>query len=207
MPPAVVRACEETAMITTYNATLSRSTRVLWLLEELGAPYDLVPVEIARPDGGGGPDPANPHPLKEVPCIRDDGELIVESLAIWLHLSDDFPEAGMAPAVGHAKRAEYMGWMGLATGVFEPLVAVAMSGAALVERQIEARAFLDARFAEALARGPYLLCERFSTVDLVYGSLLLFFPAALTQTEAIAAWLGRVAERPALARVRSAEGR
>ena len=68
-------------MITMYNATLSRSTRVLWLLEELGAPYEMVSVEIARPDGSGGPDPANPHPLKQVPCIRDGGAMIVESLA------------------------------------------------------------------------------------------------------------------------------
>jgi glutathione S-transferase len=159
---------EETAMITTWNAKLSRSTRVLWLLEELGVPFELVPVEIARPDGSGGPDPANPHPLGQVPCIRDRGELIVESLAIWLHLSDVFPEAGMAPPAGHAKRAEYMGWMGLATAVFEPLVTAAMSGAPASERQAEARAFLDARFAEALARGPFLLWDRFSTVDLVY---------------------------------------
>ena len=194
-------------MITMYNATLSRSTRVLWLLEELGAPYEMVSVEIARPDGSGGPDPANPHPLKQVPCIRDGGAMIVESLAIWLHLSDAFPEAGMAPPVGDAKRPEYMGWMGLATAVFEPLVMAAMSGAALSGCQSEARSFLDARFADALARGPHLLWERFSTVDLVYSSLLRFFPAALTQTGAIAAWLDGIAARPALARVREKEGR
>jgi len=194
-------------MITLYHARMSRSTRVLWLLEELGAPYRIVPVEIARPDGSGGPDPANPHPLGQVPCIRDGEALIVESLAIWLHLSDAFPEAGLAPPPGDAKRADYVGWLGLSTAVFEPLVTAAMGGAPRSERQAVARSFLDARFAEALGRAPWLLGDEFTTADLVYASLLRFFPAALTQTEAIADWLSRMAERLALARVRAIEGR
>ena len=194
-------------MITTWNAKMSRSTRVLWLLEELGAPYDLVPVEIARPDGSGSPDPANPHPFGQVPCIRDGDELIVESLAIWLHLSDLHSEAGLAPPVGDARRAEYMGWMGLATAVFEPLAFATRSGEALSERQLEARGFFDARFAEALGRGPWLMGESFTTVDLVYGSLIFHMPGVVTRTEAIAAWLARLAARPALARLREKEGR
>ena len=193
-------------MITLYHAKMSRSTRVLWLLEELNAPYEILPVEIARPDGSGGPDPANPHPLKQVPCIRDGDALIVESLAIWLHLSDAFPEAGLAPPPGHAKRADYVGWLGLSTAVFEPLVTAAMSGAALGERQAAARDHLDRRFAEAFAAGPWLVGERFTTADLAYASLLRFFPAAVTQTEAIAAWMERISSRPALARVREIEG-
>lgn len=194
-------------MITTYNAVLSRSTRVLWLLEEIGAPYALVPVEIARPDGRGGPDPANPHPLGQVPCIRDGDETIVESLAIWLHLSDLHPEAGLAPPPGDPRRAEYIGWLGLATAVFEPLVAAATSGAPLAERETAARAYLDARFAAALDCGPWLMGERFTAVDLVYGSLMLVFRDVLTPTPAVGAWLERLAARPALARVREKEGR
>jgi glutathione S-transferase len=189
-------------MITTFNATMSRSTRILWLLEELSVPFQLVPVGIARPDGSGGPDPTNPHPLGQVPCIADDGEIVVESLAIWLHLSDQHPETGMAPPPGHAKRAEYMGWMGLATAVFEPLVVAVMNDKPLTDRQVAARDYLDGRIAAALERGPWLLWDRFSTVDLVYASLLRFFPSALTRTAAIDAWLERIAARPALVRAR-----
>jgi len=194
-------------MITTYNAAMSRSTRVLWLLEEIGAPYALVPVEIARPDGSGGPDPANPHPLGQVPCIRDGDEIIVESLAIWLHLADLHPEARLAPPPGDPRRSEYMGWLGAATALFEPLVGEAASGAPLEPRQAAAREWLESRFAAGLARDPWLLGEAFTTVDLVYGSLMLVFPAVLTPTPAIAAWLERLAARPALARVREKEGR
>ena len=194
-------------MITTWNAKMSRSTRVLWLLEELGDPYKMVPVEIARPDGSGGPDPANPHPLKQVPCIRDGDELIVESLAIWLHLADLHPEAGLAPPVGGPRRAEYMGWLGLATAVLEPLLAAVATGRPLDEREAAARGFLEARFAEAFARGPWLMGERFTTVDIIYGSLMLVFRDVLTRTAGMEAWLERLSARPALLRVREKEGR
>jgi glutathione S-transferase len=190
-------------MLTVYNATMSRSTRVLWLLEELGADYKLVPITIARPDGSDGPDPKNPHPLKQVPCIEHDGEVIVESLAIWLHLTDLYPQAGLAPPPGHPKRAEYMGWLGLSTAVFEQIVVATMNGTPLTERQQAARAQIDARFAAALVRGPYLLWDKFSTVDLVYVSLLRFYPAALTATPEIAAWQARCVDRPAIARFRA----
>jgi glutathione S-transferase len=191
-------------MLTTYNNALSRSTRVLWLLEELGADYNIVPVTIVRADRPeDGPDARNPHPLKQVPCIEHDGEIIVESLAIWLHLTDLHPQASLAPPLGHPKRAEYMGWMGLNTCVFEPLAVAAMNGTPLTDRQIEARQWLDARFASALARAPYLLWDRFSTVDLVYASLLRFYPSALTAMPEIEAWLTRCTGRPAAARVRA----
>lgn len=195
-------------MLTTYNATMTRSTRVLWLLEELGADYSIAPVTIARADRPeDGPDARNPHPLKQVPCVVHDGEVIVESLAIWLHLSDLFPQANMAPPVGHSKRAAYMGWMGLNTSVFEPLAVAAMSGTPLTQQQSEARAWMDSRFADALARGPYLLCDTFSTVDLVYASLLRFYPDALSRTPEIDAWVARCSGRPAAARARDKDAR
>ena len=57
-------------MITLYHAPQSRSSRIIWLLEELGAPYEIRPVSIFRPmSGQGAPDPANPHPDKRVPAI------------------------------------------------------------------------------------------------------------------------------------------
>lgn len=190
-------------MLTTYNATMSRSTRVLWLLEELGADYAIAPVTIARADTpDDGPDPRNPHPLKQVPCIVHDGEVIVESLAIWLHLSDLYPQANMAPPIGHPKRAGYMGWMGLNTCVFEPLAVAAMNGTPLSERQRHSRAWMDKRFEDALAHAPYLLWDTFSTVDIVYASLLRFFPSALSQTPEIEAWIARCVGRPAGARAR-----
>jgi len=186
-------------MLKTYNATMTRSTRVLWLLEELGAEYTLIPVTIARPDGTGGPDLHNPHPLKQVPVIEHDGVLIVESVVVWIHLADSYPQAGLAPPLGHPQRAEYMGWLGLANAVLEPLLATSVTGAAFTDRQLAARAQLADRMREALARGPWLLGERFTTADLAF-SILAFYPDALPDPESRADWVARLRDRPAARR-------
>lgn len=49
-------------MLTLYHAPNSRSSRIVWLLEELGADYELKYVDIQRRDGEGMADPLNPHP-------------------------------------------------------------------------------------------------------------------------------------------------
>ena len=69
-------------MPTLFHAPRSRSSRIIWLLEELGADYELRITDIPRQDGTGAADPANPHPDKKVPALVDDGVLITESIAI-----------------------------------------------------------------------------------------------------------------------------
>lgn len=60
-------------MLTLIHAPLSRSSRIIWLLEELGAEYEIRYVDIRRWDGSGGPDENNPHPHKQVPALLHDG--------------------------------------------------------------------------------------------------------------------------------------
>ena len=74
-------------MITLYCRPKTRATRFIFLLEELGAHYELKVVTI-RGREGGAIDPANPHPHGKVPAIADDGELVFESPAIALYLTD-----------------------------------------------------------------------------------------------------------------------
>ncbi|MFD2780655.1 glutathione S-transferase N-terminal domain-containing protein [Novosphingobium pokkalii] len=78
---------------------------MIWLLEELGATYEIRPVSIFRPmTGEGQGDPANPHPDKRVPALVHDGRLLAESVAIVLYLLDAFPQAGLAPAPADRRR-------------------------------------------------------------------------------------------------------
>ena len=85
-------------MLTLYHAPQSRSSRIIWLLEEIGAPYEIRPVTIFRPmTGEGVGDPANPHPDKRVPALVDGDQLVAESVAIVLHLAEAYPQAGLAP--------------------------------------------------------------------------------------------------------------
>jgi len=191
-------------MLILHHAPKSRSSRILWLLEELGADYQVNYLDILRNDGTGGPDPTNPHPLKQVPAITVDGVVIVESVMIILYLTDRY--GGLAPAVGDPKRADYLGWLGLYNGVLEPVISAKFRGE-ITAVQADAYAALDRRWREALDRAPYLLGDTFSAVDILFGSLLQFFRAAMPQYPIYDAYLARIGDRPALARAMTKDAR
>lgn len=195
-------------MLTLHHAPMSRSTRCLWLLEELGADYGVNYVDIRRMDGSGGPDPANPHPMKQVPALEVDGVVIVETIAIFPYLTDLYPQAGMAPKVGDPDRATYLSWLGLYGGVLEPAVTAKFRNPEGFSGQMaEAYQALDARWKAALEAGPYLLGERFSAVDILFGSLLQFFRTAMPDHAVYDEWIARISQRPALAASRAKDAR
>src|SRR5829696_6269856 len=98
-------------MITLFHHPKSRSTRFIFLLEELEAPYQLKLVSLQRSDGTGAVDPANPHPHGKVPTISDDGVIVFESPAIALYLTDRFPKNRLGPIVGEPDRGAYLSWL------------------------------------------------------------------------------------------------
>src|SRR5580704_17806751 len=98
-------------MITLFHSPMTRSGSIVWLLEELGVPYETKIVGFRRVDGTGARDPSNPHPHGKVPALTDDDELIFESSAIALFLTDKYPEKKMGPQVGQPKRGEYLSWL------------------------------------------------------------------------------------------------
>ncbi len=111
-------------MLTLFHAPQSRSSRISWLLEELDADYEIRYVDIPRMDGSGQPDASNPHPDKKVAALAHDSTLVTESAAICLYLTDLHPQAGLGPAVGHAKRGAYLSWLAYYAGVIEPVVSI-----------------------------------------------------------------------------------
>src|ERR1700681_4707684 len=107
-------------MITLFHRPKTRSSRVIFLLEELEAPYQIQLVTTRNRDGTGAVDPANPHPHGKVPAISDDGIVVFESPAIALYLTDRFPEKQLGPLVADAARGAYLSWLSYYTGVLEP---------------------------------------------------------------------------------------
>jgi glutathione S-transferase len=88
-------------MLALYHAPQSRSSRFVWLLEEIGAPCELRIVSIPRGDtGAASAEYRRIHPYGKVPALVHDGALILESAAIALYLADAFPEAGLGPRLG-----------------------------------------------------------------------------------------------------------
>jgi glutathione S-transferase len=93
-------------MITLFHCPKTRSSRFIFLLEELEAPYQIKLVTTRTRDGTGVADPANPHPHGKVPAISDDGAIVFESPAIALYLTDKFPNNRLGLLVGERYRAE-----------------------------------------------------------------------------------------------------
>ena len=76
-------------------------------------------------------DPHNPHPDKKVPALVHDGTLVTESVAIIQYLTDQFPQAGLGPAIGDPRRGAYLTWLAYYAGVMEPVIAIEIGGLAL----------------------------------------------------------------------------
>jgi len=189
-------------VITLYHAPQSRSSRMIWLLEELQAPYEIRPVSIFRPmTGEGVGDPANPHPDKRVPAIVHDGILVAESVAIALYLSDAFPEAKLGPAVGDRDRGAYLTWLIWYAAELEPAMFAGMTGE-LAASPLKRRAHEAAvrRLEETLAASPFVLGEHFSAADLLIGSALAFARQAFPPSATIDAYVERCGARPAAVR-------
>jgi glutathione S-transferase len=188
-------------MLTLYHAPRSRSSRILWLLEELGETYQVEYVTIRRQDGSGARDPRNPHPERKVPALRHDGRLVTESAAICLYLSDAFREAQLGPGPGDALRAEYLTWLFYYGGVIEPVVIARATGRTESDpSEKEGYDAMESRLRGALERRPYLLGDAFSTADILLASVFQWGPQWMPQGEPFGAYLGRIAARPALQR-------
>jgi glutathione S-transferase len=198
-------------MITLYHRPRTRSSRFLWLLEELGAPYEIKLVNTRTRDGTGAVDPANPHPHGKVPAIKDgdDGTIVFESPAIVLYLTDKFPTAGIGPTVGDGQRGAYLSWLSYYTGVLEPAfmskfmnveVPVGTAGWVKVE---EAMAFVI----NALSAHPYLLGDGFCGADILYSTTFAMFGASpmLPKSPVIEEYVKRCLARPAHARAQARE--
>jgi glutathione S-transferase len=190
-------------MLTLHHAPQSRSTRMLWLLEEVGAPYSVVYTDIPRMDGTGGSDPANPHPDKKVPALVDDGVLVTESVAICLYLTDKFPEAGIGPRVGDPLRGAYVTWLAYYAGVIEPVVTLEFAGLSdnpMLQRTYAGRAKMDQRILDAIKAGPFMLGERFSAIDILIASMGQWARKMLPAGDLVDTYIKRASDRPALQR-------
>ena len=196
-------------MITLFHRPKTRSSRFIFLLEELDAPY-AIKIVTTRTRDGGEVDPANPHPHGKVPAISDDGAIVFESPAIALYLTDKFPGKRLGPQVGAAGRAAYLSWLAYYTGVLEPAfmskfmnVAVPRGTAGWVPVE-EAMPVII----KALTPGPYMLGERFSAADVLYGTTFAMFAQSpmLPKSPVIDDYVQRIVTRPAFLRAQQLDG-
>jgi glutathione S-transferase len=192
-----------------YYAPQSRARATLALFEELGVTPEMTLLNLKA---GSQRDAAYLaiNPMGKVPAITYDGVLVSEQAAIFIFLADLYPSAGLAPALDDPLRGAYLRWMVYYGSCFEP---------ALVDRALQRTpapastspygdhdTMLNTLLAQ-LRAGPYLLGDRLSAADLLWGPALQWTTRfkLVPESPEVMAYIERIAQRPAQQRAAARE--
>jgi glutathione S-transferase len=193
-------------MITVHHLDDSRSQRILWLLEELGEPYE---IELHRRDPVTRAAPAilkTIHPLGKSPVIEDNGRVISESGAIIEHILRRYGHGRLQPTVDDSQYDDYLHWMHYAEGSAMPALVIRLNIGRIGEAAAAALPRWDTEVAlqltyinGALEGRRYLLDDFFSAADiqLSFVGELAMFMIGLSDYPNIEAWLRRFQSRSA----------
>jgi glutathione S-transferase len=190
-----------------YTNPMSRGRIVRWMLEETGCAYR---TEVL----GFGKEMKAPaylavNPMGKVPAILHKGTVVTEGAAICAYLADAFPEAGLAPAPGDARRGPYYRWMFFAAGPMEAALSNKAFGfevPADKQRAIGYGSLDDVLNAldHAVSQSEYIAGDRFTAADVYVGSQIgwgMMF-GTLEKRPAFEAYWKRIGNRPAAIRAR-----
>jgi len=107
-------------MLTVHHLNNSRSQRVLWLLEELGVPYQVRKYQRDPKTMLAPPELRAIHPLGKSPVVVDEGQVLAESGAIIEYLVDRYDTGRLAPLPGMPERQRFTYWLHYAEGSAMP---------------------------------------------------------------------------------------
>ena len=196
-----------TPTLTLFHSPNTRSMGTLLLLEELGAPYELRVIDM---NAGEQRQPGYlaVNPMGKVPALMHGDALITEQVAIYIYLADLFPQVGLAPALDDLLRGPYLRWLVFYGSCFEP---------AVVDRAMQREPGPPAMspygdfdtmlgtLVGQLASGPWLLGDRFTAGDLLWGTALEWMTnfKLVPELPKIVAYRDRVNARPAVVRAKA----
>ena len=191
--------------LTLYHAAPSRSSVTLWMLEEIGQPYEIKLVSLSDGDNLK-PDYLAINPMGKVPALLHGDTVITEVAAICAYLADEFPDAKLNIPVGSPRRGTYLKWLFFGPGCLEP----AIVDRAAPRKDPPRRAMLGYGdfdmtmdvVAKAVEKGPYLMGEQFTAADVVIGANIrwsMIFKL-LPERKEFVDYAARLAARPATQR-------
>ena len=195
--------------VTFFHSPQSRSAGVLILLEELGADYELHVLNLKKGEQRRA-DYLAVNPMGKVPAIVHDGALVTEQGAVYAYLADLYPEAGITPAIGDPLRGPYLRWLAFYGSSFEPAITDLAMKREPTPPMMCPYGDYDTMLATLTARlraGPYLLGERFSAADVLWGSSLVWATMfkLVPELHEVMAYIDRVGSRPAVRRAAEAD--
>jgi glutathione S-transferase len=196
-----------TESLTFYTNPMSRGRIVRWMLEEVGCDYETVLLEYGTTMKSA--DYLALNPMGKVPAIRHGDTVVTEGAAICAYLADAFPDAGLAPPPGNARRGDSYRWLFFAAGPVEAAVTAKSLGLlAPADKAGQAGygTFEDVVNAldVAVSQEPFICGDQFTAADVYVGSQIgwgMMF-GTLPKRPAFEAYFGRLAAREANARAR-----
>jgi glutathione S-transferase len=189
--------------IVLYHHPFSRAANVVWMLEEVGVPYELRHVDILK-GGQKAPEVLALNPMGKLPILTDGDAVVTESAAIALYLGDKYSYGTLAPRVDDPARAAYLRWSFFAPSVIEPGVMAKMANWTFKDGQAGWGSY-DAMLAameSAVTGRDFILGDKFSMADVVFGGTLRYMIGfkMMDPRPAFTAYAERLAARPALQR-------
>lgn len=191
--------------LTLYHASPSRSSIVLWMLEELGQPYDIKLLRLSEGDNMK-PDYLAINPMGKVPALKHGDTVITEGAAICTYLADEFPDAKLNIPIGTSQRGLYLKWLFFGPSCIEP----AVIDRAAPRKEAARRGMLGYgdfdtvmnMVAQALEQGPWLMGEQFTAADVIIGANLRFgmMFKMIPERKEFTDYAARIAARPAAKR-------
>ncbi|HZQ11708.1 MAG TPA: glutathione S-transferase [Pseudolabrys sp.] len=191
--------------LTLYHASPSRSSIVLWMLEELGEPYDVKLLSLSNGENLK-PDYLAINPMGKVPALKHGDTVITEVAAICTYLADEFPQKKLNISVGTPRRGVYLKWLFFGPGCMEP----AVIDRAAPRKEEARRAMLgygdfDTTMnvvAKAVEKGPWIMGDQFTAADVVIGSNVRWGTMfkLIPERKEFTDYAARIAARPAAKR-------
>lgn len=205
-------------MITIYHLGKSQSDRIVWLMEELGLPYQLEWFE--RADSGLAPEEYRQlHPVGTAPVIRDGDLVLGESAAIVEYISQRHGQGRLSVSADMPNYPDYLYWMQFNSNVqsvfFSKRVAASLQGdtqkselgTSVMQRREDAYfGHLESRLSQA----DYLAGDQFTCADIMavfnLTTLPLFGGRTIDDLPNTASYIERIAKRPAYIRAMAIAG-
>ncbi len=193
------------AMRVYHRKHTGRPLRIIWTLEEVGEPYELIVMDDEESKSAAH---LARHPLGRVPVLEDEEELLFESTAMCMQIGDRHPESGLMPPLASRERGLVYQWSVFAPAEMEaPLFEAWTRAETDPERAASARRRFDKAAAvidEALDGSQYLVGDQLTIADIMgAGTALLFTTRAGFFEElpqGLKDYVARLSERPAVQR-------
>jgi glutathione S-transferase len=197
--------------ITFFHSPNTRSSGARILLEELSAPYELRAINM-KAGAQRKSEYLAINPMGKVPAILHRGSLVTEQVAIFIYLADLFPQAKLAPALDDPRRGPYLRWLVYYGSCFEPAVvdrAMKREPGALAMVPYGDYDTMLKTLTDQLGKGPYLLGERISAADVLWGTALTWTMMfkLVPELPVIKDYIGRINARPAVGKVKELDAK